>query len=65
MNSILFHTLKGLNISFKPISLDDIQDIHNFLSDKEVKKFIGWNLFTEYILIYCTLIKLTITNEYF
>lgn len=44
MNSILFHKLKGLNISFKPISLDDIQDIHNFLSDKEVKKFIGWNL---------------------
>lgn len=44
MNSSLFHTLEGENVYFKPLSLDDVQEIHNYASDKEVKRFIGWNL---------------------
>lgn len=44
MNSSLFHTLEGKNIYFKSLNLDDIYEIHNYASDKEVKRFIGWNL---------------------
>lgn len=44
MNSSLFHTLEGKNIYFKALCLDDAQEIHNYASDKEVKRFIGWNL---------------------
>ncbi|MDP4085273.1 MAG: GNAT family N-acetyltransferase [Bacillota bacterium] len=44
MNSNLFHSLEGESIYFKALSLDDVQEIHNYASDKEVSRFIGWNL---------------------
>ncbi|GAB6110147.1 GNAT family N-acetyltransferase [Fusibacter bizertensis] len=44
MNSGLFHVLEGENVYFKALSLDDVQEIHHYASDKEVKRFIGWNL---------------------
>jgi len=44
MNSNSFHTLEGKNVYFKALSLDDAQEIHRYASDKEVKRFIGWNL---------------------
>lgn len=44
MNSSLFHALEGEYISFKSLSTNDAQEIHNFASDKEVSRFIGWSL---------------------
>ncbi|MGB8450822.1 MAG: GNAT family protein [Anaerocolumna sp.] len=44
MNINLFHLLEGENISFKPISIDDVQAIHNYTSDNVVSRFIGWRL---------------------
>jgi [ribosomal protein S5]-alanine N-acetyltransferase len=44
MNSNLFHALESENIYFKALSLDDVQEIHAYASDKDVKRFIGWNL---------------------
>jgi [ribosomal protein S5]-alanine N-acetyltransferase len=44
MNASLFHSLAGENISFKAISIEDVQAIHNYTSDPEVSRFIGWNL---------------------
>jgi ribosomal-protein-alanine N-acetyltransferase len=44
MNISLFHSLKGENICFKPLSTNDAQAIHNYASDEEVSRFIGWNL---------------------
>lgn len=44
MNKGLFHTLEGKNIYFKSISTNDVQEIHNYTSDEEVARFIGWNL---------------------
>lgn len=44
MNTNLFHGLKGENIYFKAINTNDAQEIHEFASDEEVSRFIGWNL---------------------
>jgi ribosomal-protein-alanine N-acetyltransferase len=44
MNSGLFHSLEGEKISFKALSIDDVQEIHKYASDKEVSRFIGWDL---------------------
>lgn len=44
MNISLFHSLKGENICFKPLSTNDAQAIHNYASDEDVSRFIGWNL---------------------
>jgi [ribosomal protein S5]-alanine N-acetyltransferase len=44
MNPNLFHALESKNIYFKSLSLDDVQEIHGYASDKDVKRFIGWNL---------------------
>lgn len=44
MNASLFHILEGKNIYFKALSSEDVQEIHNYASDKEVKRFIGWRL---------------------
>lgn len=44
MNISLFHSLEGENISFKALSTTDAQEIHNYASDKEVSRFIGWSL---------------------
>lgn len=42
--SNLFHTLQGKNIYFKPLSINDAQEIHSFASDEDVSRFIGWQL---------------------
>ncbi|MDR6999104.1 GNAT family N-acetyltransferase [Neobacillus niacini] len=44
MNNSLFHSLEGENIYFKGLSIHDLQEIHNYASDKDVSRFIGWNL---------------------
>lgn len=44
MNKALFHSLEGKNIYFKALSTNDAQAIHDYASDKDVKRFIGWNL---------------------
>jgi len=44
MNSSLFHSLEGENIYFKSLSINDVQEIHNYASDKDVSCFIGWKL---------------------
>lgn len=44
MNISLFHTLEGKNICFKTLSTNDAQEIHNYASDEEVSRFIGWKL---------------------
>lgn len=44
MNKDLFHSLESNNIYFKPLSLNDIEDIHFYASDEDVKRFIGWSL---------------------
>ena len=55
MDKDLFHSLEGKNIYFKPLSTKDAEAIHSYASDKDVKRFIGWNLMktleetTEYI----------------
>lgn len=35
---------KGENIYFESLSTNDIKEIHNYASDEEVSRFIGWNL---------------------
>ncbi|MDQ7092629.1 GNAT family protein [Desulfosporosinus sp. PR] len=44
MNINLFHKLEGGNIRFKALELKDIQAIHNYASDENVSRFIGWRL---------------------
>lgn len=44
MDINLFHSLEGKSISFKRLSINDAQDIHIYASDKDVSRFIGWNL---------------------
>lgn len=44
MNKSLFHSLEGKDIYFKALSTNDAQAVHSYASDKEVKRFIGWNL---------------------
>jgi len=44
MNADLFHSLKGENIYFKSLSTSDAQEIHNYASDRDVSRFIGWQL---------------------
>jgi len=44
MKQSLFHSLEGKNISFKELSTTDAEEIHNYASDREVSRFIGWSL---------------------
>ncbi|KUO75228.1 MAG: hypothetical protein APF77_11375 [Clostridia bacterium BRH_c25] len=39
-----FHGLEGESICFKPLNTKDTQAIHNYASDENVKRFIGWPL---------------------
>jgi len=39
-----FHVLAGENIYFKPISINDAGDMHSYVSDEIVSRFIGWRL---------------------
>ncbi|MBS2967819.1 GNAT family N-acetyltransferase [Metabacillus sp. KIGAM252] len=40
----LFHSLDGEKIFFKPLRIDDVQEMHLYASDRDVSRFIGWNL---------------------
>jgi [ribosomal protein S5]-alanine N-acetyltransferase len=44
MDKNLFHNLNGENICFKALDPKDAQVIHSYVSDEEVKRFIGWRL---------------------
>ncbi|MEG0772050.1 GNAT family N-acetyltransferase [Clostridium sp.] len=44
MDKDLFHSLEGTDIYFKLISTEDTEDMHEYTSDKECKRFIGWRL---------------------
>lgn len=44
MDINLFHQLEGRNVYFKPLNINDTNEIHNYASDEEVSRFIGWNL---------------------
>ena len=39
-----WRTLKGEKISFEPLSDQIIEEFHDYVSDEEVSKFIGWPL---------------------
>lgn len=47
MNINLFHSLKGDNIYFKTLDVNDAQEVHNYASDEDVSRFIGWRLMKE------------------
>jgi ribosomal-protein-alanine N-acetyltransferase len=44
MSISIFHGLQGEKIYFKALSIDDVEAIHSYASDPNVKKFIGWPL---------------------
>jgi len=44
MNVSLFHEVEGKNICFRSLKISDSQEIHGYASDKDVSRFIGWNL---------------------
>lgn len=44
MNSGLFHSLIGEKVYFKALSMEDSQEIHDYASDNDVSRFIGWDL---------------------
>jgi len=39
-----FHSLEGEKVYFKALNIEDVQEIHDYASDPEVSRFIGWNL---------------------
>lgn len=43
-HTLEFHSLEGEKIYFKALKLDDAHEIHDYASDKEVSRFIGWKL---------------------
>ncbi len=44
MDISLFHELEYDNIFFKPLSINDAEQIHKYASDVDVSRFIGWRL---------------------
>ncbi len=44
MTMNILHQMPGEKICFKALDISDVQEIHNFASDKEVSRFIGWRL---------------------
>lgn len=44
MDLDLFHSLEMGNVYFKPLSMTDAPTIHEYASDEDVSRFIGWNL---------------------
>lgn len=44
MDTKLFHELENDNISFKALSTNHAEMIHEYASDEEVSRFIGWKL---------------------
>lgn len=43
-NKEIFHNLKGDDIHFRKLDLNDLNDIHEYVSDPDVSKYIGWPL---------------------
>jgi ribosomal-protein-alanine N-acetyltransferase len=43
-NLSLFHAIETDIITFKPLSIEDVSMIHEYASDEEVSRFIGWKL---------------------
>ncbi|MDF2802715.1 MAG: acetyltransferase, ribosomal protein N-acetylase [Anaerocolumna sp.] len=39
-----FHSLADDTIYFKALNIEDCTEIHNYASDEEVSRFIGWNV---------------------
>jgi ribosomal-protein-alanine N-acetyltransferase len=44
MDINLFHGLQGENIYFKTLNVNDGQELHEYASDEDVNRFIGWRL---------------------
>ncbi len=44
MNTKAFHTLEGINIRFKQVSIADAPAMYSYLSDIDVSRYIGWSL---------------------
>ncbi len=44
MNKDHIHSLKGENISFRKVNPNNVSEIHEFVSDEEVSRYIGWRL---------------------
>lgn len=44
MNSEIFHGLQGEVVVFKPLQLEDEVAIHSYASNRDVSRFIGWEL---------------------
>ncbi|MNC19461.1 putative ribosomal N-acetyltransferase YdaF [compost metagenome] len=44
MNIGIFHSLEGARLQFRKISMDDAAEMHVYLSDEEVSRYIGWKL---------------------
>lgn len=44
MDSSLFHSLQGKDIYFRALNIVDVNDIHDYASDEDVSRFIGWRL---------------------
>lgn len=44
MDESLFHKLEGKDIYFKALNTKDVNEIHQYASDEEVSRFIGWRL---------------------
>ena len=44
MDADLFHALSGENIAFSALTAADTEVMHRYVSDPQVKRFIGWPL---------------------
>ena len=44
MDAVLFHALSGENIAFSALETTNAEVMHRYVSDPEVKRFIGWPL---------------------
>lgn len=44
MDASLFHKLEGKDIYFEALNTKDVNEIHQYASDEEVSRFIGWRL---------------------
>lgn len=44
MNQHSFHSLQGAKIRLKQVSAHDASEMHAYLSDEDVSRFIGWKL---------------------
>lgn len=47
MDANLFHELEGKNIYFKALDTADAERVHEYASDEDVSRFIGWRLMVQ------------------